>query len=92
MKQLWIASVHIFVWIIVALSLFGCGGPMLFAKPGGDSAQLEHDSYDCEQEWERSSKAIAYRLDPLGNLWVLSFVRSDMEACMKQKGWTRTNG
>lgn len=73
-----------------ALLFAGCGGPMIFAKPGAGEKELKQDHYDCQQQWESSSAAIAVRLDPINNVHALSQARGMMQACMERKGWTRT--
>lgn len=78
--------------VILALMLLlsGCGGPMVFEKPGGDETALKNDHWDCQQQWESSSAGIAVRLDPINNVHAITQVRSWMQSCMERKGWKRT--
>ncbi len=76
---------------LCVMILAGCGGPMLFAKAGATPTDLERDGYDCEVQWDQSSQGIAFRLDPLGNLYQLTQVRDYHTACMARRGWTRTD-
>ena len=90
LKTLVSVGLQIFGMIGLAIWLFGCGGPMIFARAGGTEAQLSSDGYDCDQQWERSAGGIAFRHDPMGNAYYGIKARSDKEECMKQKGWVRT--
>lgn len=81
--------IGITIWGIALFMLFGCGGPMLFARDGGTEEQLAADAYDCDQQWEHSAGGIAFRQDPIGNAYFGLKARADKEACMLQKGWMR---
>jgi hypothetical protein len=77
------------VWIVLAWTLYGCGGSAVFAKTGAGVSEFEADNYDCEQAWERTAGAIAFRQDPIGNAY-FGFARSgDIQKCLERKGWAR---
>jgi hypothetical protein len=67
--------------------LFGCGGPVRFAKDGAGNPELQYDIYECRQQWERSSQGIAFRADPLNNIYYGINARSEMQECLQHKGW-----
>ena len=75
--------------LLLAGMLLGCGGPMVFAKTGATEADLQRDGYECDQQWERSAEAIAFRLDPLGNAYYGTQARERKIRCLQAKGWTR---
>ena len=75
--------------IAFMLLLTGCGGPMIFDKPGAAQTELQNDSFDCRQQWDSSSAGIAFRLDPINNVHAASQARGWTQACMERKGWRR---
>jgi hypothetical protein len=68
--------------------LAGCGGPTTFARNGSQNP-FEYDKYECQQQWEHSSDAIAFKQDMLGNAFYGFDSRRQIEECLVHKGWRR---
>lgn len=87
-RREWVTGAVVMLALIL---LGGCGGPMVFHKPGATPAELQRDAYLCRQAWERSAGAIAFRHDPLGNAVYGVEARAEQQRCLEHKGWTRVN-
>lgn len=72
---------------IVAVSVLGCAGPTILAKPGAGAPELEQDKYACEVQWEQSAEGMTFRRDPATNPYY-GYARKDrIVECLKHKGW-----
>lgn len=69
----------------------GCA-PMQFAKDGAGEEQLKQDSYVCEQQWQRSPKAINLNRDPFMNVYYKFTAGARLQECLEKKGWRPTDG
>lgn len=72
--------------IAVALSLYGCGGPTVFAKQGAGQVEFSQDKYDCEVLL--GYRGHAGRTQPTDQL--ADFIvrgKAEMQACLERKGW-----
>ena len=80
------------VVVLFALLTSGCGGPMIFAKPGAGPSELEADKYDCQVQWDQSAQGMAFARDPLNYAYYGFQYKGKMVACLAHKGWVLTNG
>lgn len=74
------------------LALWGCGGPMKVSKPGATTQDLQRDSYECNEQWEHTAGAIAFRQDPMGNAYYGMQSRQYLKDCLAHKGWQVIDG
>ena len=79
--------IHLFLWIVMGLSLLsaGCGEPM-FENAGSQHSLLE-DREACAMEIDQSPEALAYRQNPAAHPEYMSQVFTEMNRCIERKGW-----
>lgn len=75
------------IGLCAVLALTGCGGPTVMLKDGAGATELEHDKYECKVQIERGPYAMAYALNPLGNMQYPMQARREMIECLQHRGW-----
>jgi len=65
--------------MLVALTIFGCGGPTHITRPGFSDAEYSGDTLEC--------KTVSRRLGDKG-IWWGTTMDDDWVLCMRSKGYS----
>ena len=69
--------------------LAGCVAAPTY-EPVTATNRFQDDQFDCEQLYNQTADAHAYKADPIGNMYAGFGQPSFMHRCLERKGWKRT--